>query len=166
MTTMSQWPFSYHNGTTTPCPSLSLPVPLREQNADKSAVLSPPVPPCPPVALKENDYEQRRSQVRVLPSALQKALRLQDKPGPTVSLLRCPEGAHRQAASSLGIVEDDTEGVAFAGAQRAHAVADVYPVVATLTFDGAVLVGKDQHLALIEVDGLPDRLRPGALGDK
>ena len=43
-------------------------------------------------------------------------------------------------------------------------MADVYPVVATLTFDGAVLVGKDQHLALIEVDGLPDRLRPRALG--
>src|SRR5215211_9219049 len=106
----------------------------------------------------------RRSQVRVLPSALQKALRLQDKPGPTVSLLRRPEGAHRQAAPSLGIVEDDPEGVAFAGAQRAHAVADVDPVVATLTFDGAVIVGKDQHLALIEVNGLSDRLRPRALG--
>src|SRR5215218_4273976 len=64
---------SYHNGTTTPCLSLSLPVPLRELNADKSAVLSPRVPPCRPLSLSGSDYEQRRSQVRVLPSALLEA---------------------------------------------------------------------------------------------
>src|SRR5215203_2431174 len=45
------------NLTATGRPSLSLPVPLRELEPDKSAVLSPPVPPCPPVSLKENDYE-------------------------------------------------------------------------------------------------------------
>jgi hypothetical protein len=38
--------------------------------------------------------------------------------------------------------------------------------VAPLAFDGAVLVGKDQHLALIQGYGLPDRLRPRALGHK
>src|SRR5215218_11119595 len=53
---------------------VSPPVPLRELRLDKSAVLSLPVPPCPPVSLKENDYEQRRSQVRVLPSAPHKYL--------------------------------------------------------------------------------------------
>ena len=58
------------NLTATECLSLSLPVPLRELKLDESAVLSPCVPPCRPVSLKENDYEQRRSQVRVLPSAL------------------------------------------------------------------------------------------------
>ena len=56
---------------------------------------------------------------------------------------RVREGAHRQAAPSLGVVEDDAEGVAIAGAQRAHAVADVDPVVAAVALDGAVLVGKD-----------------------
>src|SRR5919112_3831748 len=35
---------------------------------DKSGVLSLPVPHCPYLSVKENDYEQRRSQVRVLPS--------------------------------------------------------------------------------------------------
>src|SRR5215218_11045066 len=60
---------SYHNGTTTPCLSLSVPVPLDVLNADKSAVLSPRVPPCRPLSLSGSDYEQRRSQVRVLPSA-------------------------------------------------------------------------------------------------
>ena len=43
-------------------------------------------------------------------------------------------------------------------------MADVYPVVATLAFDGTVLVGEDQHLALIEINSLPDRLCPRALG--
>src|SRR5215217_5599723 len=66
MTTMSQWPFR----TTTPCLSLSVPVPLGILNPDKSTVLSPPVPPCRPLSLSGSDYEQRRSQVRVLPSAL------------------------------------------------------------------------------------------------
>src|SRR5215204_1292471 len=61
------------NLTAIGCLSLSLPVPLRELEPDKSAVLSPCVPPCPPVSLKENDYEQIRSQVRVLPSAPLKA---------------------------------------------------------------------------------------------
>src|SRR5215212_10196538 len=61
---------SYHNGTTTPCLSLSVPVPLGILNPDKSTVLSPPVPPCRPLSLSGSDYEQRRSQVRVLPSAL------------------------------------------------------------------------------------------------
>src|SRR5919107_1368922 len=37
---------------------------------DKSAVLSLPIPHCPSLSVEENDYEQRRSQVRVLPSAL------------------------------------------------------------------------------------------------
>jgi hypothetical protein len=36
---------------------VSLPVPLRELELDKSAVLPPPIPPCLPVSLKENDYE-------------------------------------------------------------------------------------------------------------
>src|SRR5918994_1010092 len=48
---------SYHNGTTTPYLPLSLPVPLEELNPDKSAVLSPRVPPCRPLSLSENDYE-------------------------------------------------------------------------------------------------------------
>src|SRR5215218_6384275 len=61
------------NLTATGYLSLSLPIPLGELTPDKSALLSPRVPPCPPVALKENDYEQRRSQVRVLPSAPKKA---------------------------------------------------------------------------------------------
>jgi hypothetical protein len=43
------------NLTATGCLSLSLCVPLRELELDKSAVLSPPVSPCPPVSLKEND---------------------------------------------------------------------------------------------------------------
>ena len=34
--------------------SLSLHVPLREIKPDKSAVLSPPIPRCPPMSLKEN----------------------------------------------------------------------------------------------------------------
>ncbi len=55
--------------TATGCLFLSLCVSLIELESDKSAVLSPPVPPCLPVSVKENDYEQRRSQVRVLPSA-------------------------------------------------------------------------------------------------
>src|SRR5215204_816479 len=45
------------NLTAIGCPSLSLPVPLRELEPDKNADLSPCVPPCPPVSLKENDYE-------------------------------------------------------------------------------------------------------------
>src|SRR5829696_10288104 len=48
---------SYHNGTTTPCLSLSVPVSLEVLNSDKSAVLSPCVPPCLPVSVEENDYE-------------------------------------------------------------------------------------------------------------
>src|SRR5215212_7260680 len=57
------------NLTATGYLSLSLPIPLRELRLDKSAVLSLPVPHCTSLSLKENDYEQRRSQVRVLPSA-------------------------------------------------------------------------------------------------
>src|SRR5215216_146751 len=64
---------SYHNGTTTPCLSLSVPVPLEVLDSDKSAVLSSCVPPCRPLSLSGADYEQRRSQVRVLPSAPKKA---------------------------------------------------------------------------------------------
>src|SRR5919107_6433598 len=45
------------NLTATGCLPLSLCVPLRELEPYKSAVLSPPVSPCPPVSLKENDYE-------------------------------------------------------------------------------------------------------------
>jgi hypothetical protein len=37
-------------------------------------------------------------------------------------------------------VEDNAEGVALAGAQGAHAVADVDPVVVVLALDWAVLV--------------------------
>ena len=48
---------SYHNGTTTPCLSLSTPVPLERSIADKSAVLSPRVPPCRPLSLSGSDYE-------------------------------------------------------------------------------------------------------------
>ena len=43
-------------------------------------------------------------------------------------------------------------------------MADVDLVVAALALHGAVLVGEYQHLALFEGDGLPDRLRPRALG--
>ena len=57
------------NLTAIGCLSLSLPVPLRELEPDKSADLSLPVPHCPSLSVEENDYEQRRSQVRVLPSA-------------------------------------------------------------------------------------------------
>src|SRR5215212_4201210 len=63
---------SYHNGTTTPCLSLSAPVSLEVLNFDKSAVLSLCVPPCRSLSLSGSGYEQRRSQVRVLPSALRK----------------------------------------------------------------------------------------------
>ena len=49
----------------------------------------------------------------------------------------------------LRVVEDDAEGVALAGVHPAYPVPDVDPVAATLTFDRAVLVGKDQHLPLI-----------------
>ena len=57
------------NLTAIECLSLYLPVPLRELEPDESADLSLPVPHCPSLSVKENDYEQRRSQVRVLPSA-------------------------------------------------------------------------------------------------
>ena len=60
------------NLTATRCLSLSLCVPLNELKPDNSGVLSPPVPHCTSLSVKENDYEQRRSQVRVLPSALLK----------------------------------------------------------------------------------------------
>src|ERR671917_2865636 len=43
--------------TATGCLSLSLCVPLRELEPDKSAVLSLPVPHCPSLSVKENDYE-------------------------------------------------------------------------------------------------------------
>src|SRR5919107_2992822 len=69
------------NLTATGCPSLSLCVPLRNLDPDKSAVLSPPVPHCTSLSVKENDYEQRRSQVRVLPSALLNSSDLQGKRG-------------------------------------------------------------------------------------
>src|ERR671921_2827923 len=45
------------NLTATGCPSLSLCVPLRNLDPDKSAVLSPPVPHCTSLSVKENDYE-------------------------------------------------------------------------------------------------------------
>src|SRR5215213_8627429 len=48
---------SYHNGTTTPCLSLSVPVPLEVLDSDKSTVLSPRVPPCRPLSLSGSDYE-------------------------------------------------------------------------------------------------------------
>src|SRR5215208_7636564 len=48
---------SYHNGTTTPCLSLSLPVSLEVLGYDKSAVLSPRVPPCRSLSLSGSDYE-------------------------------------------------------------------------------------------------------------
>src|SRR5215208_4736087 len=64
---------SYHNGTTTPYLSLSVPVSLEVLNSYKSVVLSPRVPPCRPLSLSGSGYEQRRSQVRVLPSTLRKA---------------------------------------------------------------------------------------------
>src|SRR5215203_6719551 len=63
------------NLTAIGCLSLSLPVPLRETVSDKSAVLSLPVPHCPslsPPVLKQVWLRIRRSQVRVLPSALRK----------------------------------------------------------------------------------------------
>src|SRR5215216_7039285 len=78
------------NLTAIGCLSLSLPVPLRELEPDESADLSLPVPHCPPLSVKENDYEQRRSQVRVLPSAPQKCLQIvvnQEGPGSPPGLL-------------------------------------------------------------------------------
>ena len=48
-----------------PCPSLSL---QESHLPDKSAVLAFRVPPCRPLSLSGSDYEQRRSQVRVLPT--------------------------------------------------------------------------------------------------
>jgi len=54
--------------TTTGYLSLYLPVCPGGPNLHKSALLSSCVPLCLPVSLKENDYEQRGSQVRVLPS--------------------------------------------------------------------------------------------------
>ena len=66
------------NLTAIGCLSLSLPVPLRELEPDKSADLSLPVPHCPSLSVKENDYEQRRSQIRVLPSALLKVQQKRD----------------------------------------------------------------------------------------
>jgi hypothetical protein len=43
--------------TASGCPSLSLCVPVRNLDPDKSAVLSLPVPHCPSLSVKENDYE-------------------------------------------------------------------------------------------------------------
>jgi hypothetical protein len=87
------------NLTATGCLPLSLPVPLRELRLDKSVVLSPPVPLCLPVSVKENDYEQRRPQVRVLPSALRKYLHMAGKrkgpgakPGPSDTNQGYPSG--------------------------------------------------------------------------
>src|SRR5215210_3912950 len=48
---------SYHNGTTTPCLSLSVPVPLEVLDSDKSSVLSPRVPSCRPLSLSGSNYE-------------------------------------------------------------------------------------------------------------
>src|ERR687889_1420857 len=48
---------SYHNGTTTPCLSLSVPVPLEVLYSDKSAVMSPRVPSCRPLSLSGSGYE-------------------------------------------------------------------------------------------------------------
>src|SRR5829696_2962100 len=66
------------NLTAIGCLSLSLPVRLGEQYADKGAFLSLPDPYCLSLSVKENDYEQRRSQVRVLPSAPLKVLQKRD----------------------------------------------------------------------------------------
>ena len=48
---------SDRNLTATGCLSVSFPVPLRELKPDKSAILSPPVPHCTSLSVKENDYE-------------------------------------------------------------------------------------------------------------
>jgi hypothetical protein len=45
------------NLTATGCLPLSLHVPLRELEPDKSAVLSLAVPHCPSLSVEENDYE-------------------------------------------------------------------------------------------------------------
>jgi hypothetical protein len=45
------------NLTTTGCLPLSFPVPLRELEPEKSAVLSLPVPHCTSLSVEENDYE-------------------------------------------------------------------------------------------------------------
>ena len=45
------------NLTATGCLSLSLCVPLNELKPDNSGVLSPPVPHCTSLSVKENDYE-------------------------------------------------------------------------------------------------------------
>ena len=74
------------NLTATGCLSLSLCVPLRELEPEKSAVLSPPVPPCPPVSLKENDYESEGRRFESCRARHKKMAGFQDKCGPTVSL--------------------------------------------------------------------------------
>ncbi len=74
---------------------------------------------------------------RVLWEDLSNGLPRISRGGP--SILDAGGGAGRMPIRLLGIVEDDAEGVAFAGAQRAHAVADVDSVAATLTFDGGWL---------------------------
>ena len=48
------------NVTATGCLSLSLPVSLRKLELDKSADLSLPVPHCPSLSVKENDYESEK----------------------------------------------------------------------------------------------------------
>src|SRR5215207_6911251 len=52
---------SYHTGTTPPCLSLSVPVPLQVLDSDKGAVLSPRVPSCRPLSLSgSNDESEGR----------------------------------------------------------------------------------------------------------
>src|SRR5215203_3679961 len=67
--TISQWPF---RTTTVPQPRVS-PCPfMSPESLIKARFCLPvslPVPHCTSLSVKENDYEQRRSQVRVLPSA-------------------------------------------------------------------------------------------------
>jgi hypothetical protein len=63
-------PGSDRNLTATGCLSLSFCLPLRELELNKSVVLSLPVPRCPYLSVKENDYEQRRSQVHQIPNNL------------------------------------------------------------------------------------------------
>src|SRR5215203_6732921 len=87
------------NLTAIGCLSLYLPVPLRELEPDESADLSLPVPHCPSLSVKENDYEQRRSQVRVLPGALQKYLQIRGFSSPF--LFVAPE-AHVPRRTLLG----------------------------------------------------------------
>ena len=67
-----------------------------------SVLLYPCVPTCRSALVSENDYEQRRLQVRVLPSVLSLFFHLQGKPGPALSLLRCPARSVPQLVPQRG----------------------------------------------------------------